>query len=543
MDSDKNKIITPFSDCRGTCKTPIGCTCGKRENREEQEVVKDIISETLTEEVTLETETVENEQQRESLKVMPKEKMRLCNCGKNPNGICECKNKKYLNNKIDCCSGTHKLEVYNWMQSIPDPLEPSKMIEVQFKNTRKGYYLNSNDLDIQKGDVVAVEASPGHDIGEVTLTGKLVELQMKKTNFRGEVKRVYRIAKATDIEKYKQVKTKEHATMLRAREIAEDLRLDMKISDVEYQGDGNKAIFYYIADGRVDFRQLIKHYASEFRVKIEMKQIGARQEAGRVGGIGPCGRELCCSSSMSNFVSVSTQAARLQDIPLNPQKLAGQCGKLKCCLNFEADTYVEAQKRLPARDIVLETKDGSYYHFKTDVLSGMMTYSTDRNMAANLVTLSYETIFKVINQNRRGEKPLSLSELQPQQEAAPKSLDVLEDSITRFDSADQSDRNQRRNKNKKRRGNNPSNQDRKEGLGGERTAAEGPRLIKSKDRVKTEDVDSQTDQQRKTSSDQPVRNNPVRRDRNRNNRNRNRDRRPDRESKKDNNNGNDNKEG
>lgn len=335
--------------------------------------------------------------------------------------------------KGGCCSGTHKLEVYNWLQDLPEIPTDAQMVEVQFKNTRKGYYLNSNNIDLYKGDIVAVEATPGHDIGEVTLTGKLVQLQMLKNNYRGDTKRIYRIAKPNDIEKWEEAKKKEHKTMLRAREIAEELKLDMKISDVEFQGDGNKAIFYYIADERVDFRQLIKVYASEFRVKIEMKQIGARQEAGRVGGIGPCGRELCCSSSMSNFISVSTSAARLQDIPLNPQKLAGQCGKLKCCLNFEADTYVEAQRKLPSREIVLETRDSSYYHFKTDILSGMMTYSTDRNFAANLVVIPKDRVYEVIRINKQGGKPAHLAIGTHETNEKSVSHDILQENINRFD--------------------------------------------------------------------------------------------------------------
>lgn len=336
-------------------------------------------------------------------------------------------------------------------------LAESKMVEVQFKNTRKGYYLNSNDVELYKGDIVAVEATPGHDIGEVTLTGKLVELQMLKNNYRGETKRIYRIAKPNDIEKWEEAKKKEHKTMLRAREIAEEQKLAMKISDVEFQGDGNKAIFYYIADERVDFRQLIKVYASEFRVKIEMKQIGARQEAGRVGGIGPCGRELCCSSSMSNFVSVSTSAARLQDIPLNPQKLAGQCGKLKCCLNFEVDTYVEAQRQLPSRDIPLETKDSTYYHFKTDVLSGVMTYSTDKHFAANLLSLPKDRVYEVIRMNKRGDRPLHLVSEVQEQEEKPTSHDILQENINRFDNnAGSNNRNKKKFvKNKQRENNTP----------------------------------------------------------------------------------------
>jgi Uncharacterized homolog of PSP1 len=249
-----------------------------------------------------------------------------------------------------CCKGCsrqdNKLNTYDWLADIPGSSDESDLVEVQFKNTRKAYYRNSNGLKLEKGDTVAVESTPGHDIGTVTLTGRLVPLQMLKTGFKPntEIKRVYRKVKAVDMEKYDEAKAKEHDTMIRSRQIAANLNLNMKIGDVEYQGDGNKAIFYYIADERVDFRQLIKVLAETFRVRIEMKQIGARQEAGRIGGIGPCGRELCCATWITNFVSVSTSAARLQDISLNPQKLAGQCAKLKCCMNYEVDTYVEAQK-------------------------------------------------------------------------------------------------------------------------------------------------------------------------------------------------------
>ena len=254
-----------------------------------------------------------------------------------------------------CGRQNKQLNTYDYLADIPGNAEATDLVEVQFKNTRKGYYHNSNRLPLEKGDIVAVEATPGHDIGVVTLTGRLVPLQIKKANLKSEqeIKRVYRKAKPVDMEKYEEAKSREHDTMIRSRQIAKELGLQMKIGDVEYQGDGNKAIFYYIADGRVDFRQLIKVLAETFRVRIEMKQIGARQEAGRIGGIGPCGRELCCTTWMKNFVSVSTGAARYQDISLNPQKLAGQCAKLKCCMNYEVDTYVEAGKRLPSKEITL----------------------------------------------------------------------------------------------------------------------------------------------------------------------------------------------
>lgn len=345
-----------------------------------------------------------------------------------------------------CCMGkkgcskiqNNKLNTYDWLCDVPDAENATDYVEVQFKNTRKGYYLNSAKIPLEKGDMVAVEASPGHDIGTVTLTGKLVLLQMKKNNVRTgegyEPKKVYRKAKPTDIEKYEEAKGKEHATMIRSRQIAADLGLNMKIGDVEYQGDGNKAIFYYIADERVDFRQLIKVLAEAFRVRIEMKQIGARQEAGRIGGIGPCGRELCCSSWMTSFVSVATGAARYQDISMNPQKLAGQCAKLKCCINYEVDVYVEAQKRLPSREIVLETKDNNYYHFKTDIFKREITYSTDKSFAANLVTIPAERAFDVINMNKKGNKPITLEADTKPQPPKRDAQDILgQESVTRFD--------------------------------------------------------------------------------------------------------------
>lgn len=337
-----------------------------------------------------------------------------------------------------CCKGcgqqNKQLNTYDWLADIPGNSEEQDIVEVQFKNTRKGYYKNSNRLNLEKGDIVAVEASPGHDIGVVTLTGRLVPLQMKKANLKHdtEIKRIYRKAKPIDMEKYEEAKAKEHDTMIRSRQISKNLNLNMKIGDVEYQGDGNKAIFYYIADERVDFRQLIKVLAETFRVRIEMKQIGARQEAGRIGGIGPCGRELCCTTWMTSFVSVSTGAARYQDISLNPQKLAGQCAKLKCCLNYEIDVYVEAQKHLPSKEIVLETIDGTFYFFKADILKGLITYSTDKNFIANAVTITSRRAFEIISMNKRGEKPESLSDDNNSDPQRPVDL-VEQESLTRFD--------------------------------------------------------------------------------------------------------------
>lgn len=348
-----------------------------------------------------------------------------------------------------CGRQDRQLNTYDWLADVPGNAESTDLVEVQFKNTRKGYYHNVNGLDLKKGDIVAVEASPGHDIGVVTLTGKLVKLQIKKANLKSmdDIKRIYRIAKQVDMDKWREAKSREHGTMIQSRQIAKDLNLQMKIGDVEYQGDANKAIFYYIADERVDFRQLIKVLAETFHVRIEMKQIGARQEAGRIGGTGPCGRELCCATWMKNFVSVSTGAARYQDISLNPQKLAGMCAKLKCCLNYEVDNYIEASRKLPSREVVLQTIDGDYYLFKTDILAGLVTYSTDKRLAANLETISGQRALEIIEMNKRGEKPESLTEGDiPKGDS--KQTDLLAgESLTRFDKAK-----------KKKKGNKPRGQ-------------------------------------------------------------------------------------
>jgi cell fate regulator YaaT (PSP1 superfamily) len=343
-----------------------------------------------------------------------------------------------------------QLNTYDWLADVPGNADDTDLVEVQFKHTRKGYYHNVNNLPLKKGDIVAVEASPGHDIGVVTLTGRLVKLQIKKANLKSadDIKRVYRIAREIDMQKFHEAKAREHATMIESRVIAKGLGLDMKIGDVEYQGDGNKAIFYYIADERVDFRQLIKDLAAAFHVRIEMKQIGARQEAGRIGGTGPCGRELCCATWMKNFVSVSTNAARFQDISLNPQKLAGMCAKLKCCLNYEVDDYMEASRKLPSKDTVLQTLDADYYLFKSDILAEIVTYSTDKNIAANLETISAARAKEIIEMNRKGEKPASLQE-DGHQKPVKQHVDLAGGDISRFDKA-------KKKKKKKKSGGNAS---------------------------------------------------------------------------------------
>lgn len=353
-----------------------------------------------------------------------------------------------------CSKGWHtnhytQLNVCDYMADIPNNTETVDLVEVQFKNTRKGYYHNSNGLELKKGDIVAVESNPGHDIGTVTLTGALAALQVKKANLKSEeeIKRVYRIAKEGDIEKYEMAKAREHQTMIESRQIAKDLGLEMKIGDVEYQGDGNKAIFYYIADGRVDFRQLIKVLAEVFHVRIEMKQIGARQEAGRIGGFGPCGRELCCSTWMKNFMSVGTAAARFQNLSLNPQKLAGQCAKLKCCMNYEVDQYMEASRLLPGRETVLSTQEGDWYFFKADILAGLVSYSSDKHLAANITTITAERAQEIISQNKKGENPVSLSKEIAKEKSRPIDLATQED-LGRFD-AQLASKKKKKKKNKR----------------------------------------------------------------------------------------------
>lgn len=354
-----------------------------------------------------------------------------------------------------CSKGWHtnhytQLNVCDYMADIPNNTEVTDLVEVQFKNTRKGYYHNSNGLELKKGDIVAVEGNPGHDIGIVTLTGTLAALQVKKANLKSEeeIKRVYRLAKEGDMEKYEQAKAREHQTMIESRQIAKDLGLEMKIGDVEYQGDGNKAIFYYIADGRVDFRQLIKVLAEVFHVRIEMKQIGARQEAGRIGGFGPCGRELCCSTWIKSFTSVGTAAARFQNLSLNPQKLAGQCAKLKCCMNYEVDQYMEAGRKLPHRDIVLNTQEGEWFFFKADILAGLVSYSSDKHFAANITTITAERAMEIIAQNKRGENPVTLSKETNKEKARPIDLATQED-LGRFDAQLASKKKKKKKKNKR----------------------------------------------------------------------------------------------
>ena len=348
-----------------------------------------------------------------------------------------------------CC----KLEVYDWLSGINQE-QYKDYFEVRFKNTRKGIYVNGSGQTVKMGDIVIVEATNGHDVGIVTLEGPVVARQMvcKKIDPAAtEFKRIYRKAKSFDIEKWQEAIAREHETMIRSRQIAAELGLEMKIGDVEFQGDGTKAIFYYIADGRVDFRQLIKVFAEEFRIRIEMKQIGARQEAGLIGGLGVCGREHCCSNYISAFQSITTAAARCQDLSLNPQKLAGQCGKLKCCLNYETASYIDAQSRIPKVSAPLEFQDGLAYLMKTDILKEQMSFSYDPHSLSNLFTLSAAEVREIQKMNKNGVKPESLkSEPEP---VAPEFISAVgDDSITRFDEA-----RKRKRKNKNRKHNRKSN--------------------------------------------------------------------------------------
>ena len=336
------------------------------------------------------------------------------------------------------CDGCFKLHETAWLDEYPVNI-PTDIVEVRFKNTRRSFYQNVNNLPLKRGDIVAVEASPGHDIGIVSLTGDLVARQMRRTGFNpynGEFKKIYRKAKPYDIERWQEAIALEHETMIASRQIAADMGLNMKIGDVEYQGDKIKAIFYYIADERVDFRELIKVFAERFHIRIEMKQIGARQEAGRIGGIGACGRELCCTSWMSSFSSVTTGAARVQDISLNPQKLAGQCSKLKCCMMYEYDTYVDARKEFPRLREPLQTIDGEWFLVKSDVLAGTMTFSSSKEAMVNVTTLPVARVKEILALNRQGKKADQLQHAEAlHTEVEEPTYRTEEDSITRFDQA------------------------------------------------------------------------------------------------------------
>lgn len=359
-----------------------------------------------------------------------------------------------------CFHGCHKLEVYDWLKDISSVEDYNEVIEVRFKNTRKAYFLNPNNLRLSKGEIVAVEASPGHDIGIVSFTGHLVPVKMRYNHVSlqdKDLKKVYRKAKPVDIDKWKEAMAREHYTMIKSRQIAAELKLDMKIGDVEYQGDNTKAIFYYIADDRVDFRQLIKVLADEFKIRVEMRQIGARQEAGRIGGIGSCGRELCCSSWLTNFISVTTSAARYQEVSLNPQKLAGQCGKLKCCMNYELDAYLDAQQDFPDTSVVLLTRKGKAYHQKTDVFKRLMWYMLQEDEKKSLTCMSVDTVKEVIEMNANQKFPEKLKGIEEPALSISGAVEYQNsvglESLTRFEDKPSQQRSNQGGKKKPFRGN------------------------------------------------------------------------------------------
>ena len=359
--------------------------------------------------------------------------------------VCDCHEEL----KVEPVEGCFKLHETPWLEEYPDNV-PTDIFEVRFKNTRRSFYKNVNNLDLKRGDIVAVEASPGHDIGIISLTGDMVAKQIRRTGFtpfNGEYKKIYRKAKPYDIERWQEAIAMEHDTMIQSRQIAAEMGLDMKIGDVEYQGDKIKAIFYYIAEGRVDFRELIKVFAERFHIRIEMKQIGARQEAGRIGGIGACGRELCCASWISSFSSVTTNAARVQDISLNPQKLAGQCSKLKCCLMYEYDVYADARQTLPRVREPLQAMDGEYYLVKTDILARTMSFSSSKDSMSNVVTIPTSRVREIIAMNRAGRKVDSIVDKDSVVTVEEPTYRTEEDSITRFDNQNKRRRNKNKNRN------------------------------------------------------------------------------------------------
>ncbi len=440
-----------------------------------------------------------------------------CNCKNRPNigrGVifCNCESQPTAIAHEEC----YKHHESDWLAAYPNNL-PTDIVEVRFKNTRRSFYQNANGLDLKVGDIVAVESSPGHDIGTVSLMGDMVARQIKRTGFNpynGEFKKIYRKAKPYDIEKWQEAIALEHETMIASRQIAAEMGLNMKIGDVEYQGDRIKAIFYYIADERVDFRELIKVFAERFHIRIEMKQIGARQEAGQIGGIGPCGRELCCSAWMSNFTSVTTNAARMQEISLNPQKLIGQCSKLKCCMMYEYDTYADARKEFPRLREPLQALDGEYYLIKNDILARTMSFSSSKEAIVNMITLPVSRVWEIININKTGKKvdQLQREEDIPKPSEEPKFCST-EDSITRFDSS-KSQRGGRSGRGgRNRRPSDGNNNRRREG-------GENNREAKAPERKEGQQQQPQAkaqDQERKEGQNQGQR---------RNNNNRNRNRRP-----------------
>lgn len=368
--------------------------------------------------------------------------LRGCATERTPQGELIC------NYDQSCC----KLSVFNWLEGISQT-DVRDIYEVRFKNTRKSFFTNTSGQILKEGDIVVVEAAAGHDVGIITLNGPIVALQMKRHNLdykTYEFKKIYRKAKALDIERWQEAIGREHKTMIRSRQIAAQMELNMKIGDVEFQGDGTKAIFYYIADERVDFRQLIKVFAEEFKIRIEMKQIGARQEAGLIGGIGVCGRALCCSNYISGFHSITTHAARCQDLSLNPQKLAGQCSKLKCCINYEAALYQEAHERIAYVNAPLQLKDGEAYLVKTNVLKDTLWFSYEQGNMSDMYPLTSDEVRNIIRLNKKGIQANSIKNTLQEEKSTDFVSTVGDDKIDRFDK----DKNKGKGKNRHNKGKN-----------------------------------------------------------------------------------------
>lgn len=387
-----------------------------------------------------------------------------CGCKTSGDSAHSCGPKKTANGceNVNTCGNSYKLSVFDWLSNINNPT-PNRcdFVEVRFKNDRKSFYKNVNNIPLHIGSVVTVESSPGHDVGVVSLTGELVKIQMKKKKFSEELAlKIYRQANQKDLEVWQDVRKKEDGVKLEARKIAQRLGLEMKVTDVEYQGDSSKITFYYTADNRVDFRQLIKDYAGAFRTKIDMKQIGFRQEAAKVGGIGSCGRELCCSTWLTDFRSVNTNVARYQQLSINPQKLAGQCGKLKCCLNYELDSYLDALSNFPSSSTTLETEKGKAFCIKIDVFKKKMWFAyVDHSIA--WYDFDIDLVKKLISKNKRGEKTLPLEDLK-QPDTPSQSIDLIqENNVDRFEKKNRGNKSRNNNQNKQ------NNSQQQQGQGGQ----------------------------------------------------------------------------
>ncbi len=420
-----------------------------------------------------------------------------CGCKTSGDSAHSCGPKKTANGceNVNTCGNSYKLSVFDWLSDINNPA-PNRcdFVEVRFKNDRKSFFKNVNNIPLHIGSVVTVESSPGHDVGVVSLTGELVKIQMKKKKFSEEsALKIYRQANQKDLEVWQEARKKEDGVKLEARKIAQRIGLEMKVTDVEYQGDASKITFYYTADNRVDFRQLIKDYAGAFRTKIDMKQIGFRQEAAKVGGIGSCGRELCCSTWLTDFRSVNTNVARYQQLSINPQKLAGQCGKLKCCLNYELDSYLDALSHFPSSSTTLDTEKGRAFCIKIDVFKKKMWFAYVENSIA-WYDFDIDLVKKLISKNKRGEKTLPLEDLK-QPDTPMQSIDLIqENNVDRFEKKNRNNRN-RNNQNKQN--NNPQNQ----GQGQKRNRPE--RQDKKERSEKPEHPNAQSGNQQRQPKPQP----------------------------------------